>query len=146
MSIITILEENIKLEHQKKWYFFLSFEKHLVELNFDWLELAINGRNKSLIGKGELSIGGKNYNILLSYSPFHKHRYDRIIIDDSTIKFNSNIHLYNDLTLCLYHPVIDKPFLKIIPLAKMIPWISEWIIFYEQWKKYGVWFGNEIKH
>jgi hypothetical protein len=28
----------------------------------------------------------------------------------------------------------------------MIPWITEWIVFYEQWKKYGVWFGAEIKH
>jgi hypothetical protein len=146
MSIITTLEENIKKEHQKNWYFFLSLEKHLVELNFDWIELAIHEKSKSLIGKGKLRIGDKNYNILLSYSPFHNHRYDRVIIDDSTIKFNKHIHLYNDLSLCLYHPVIDKPYLKTIPLYKMIPWISEWIIFYEQWKKYGVWLGKEIKH
>lgn len=33
-----------------------------------------------------------------------------------------------------------------IPLFRMIPWITEWIIFYEQWKKYGIWLGKEIKH
>ena len=51
-----------------------------------------------------------------------------------------------DLSLCLYHPIIDKPTFRIIPLFQMIPWISEWIVFYEQWKKYGVWLGKEIKH
>ena len=50
------------------------------------------------------------------------------------------------MSLCLYHPIIDKPYLQCIPLYKMIPWITEWIIFYIQWKKYGVWLGREIKH
>lgn len=146
MELITILEENIRKNHQKDWYIFLYVQKILMEKYFDWLELYINPKSKSLIGKGQLSIGSKNYSILLSYSPFHNHRYDRIYIDDKTIKYNKEIHLYRDLSLCLYHPVIDKPAFKIIPLYKIIPWISEWIVFYEQWKKYGVWLGKEIKH
>lgn len=146
MNLITTLEENIKREQRKNWYLFLSVEKHLVERYFDWIKLEIDTKNRALYGKGLLNIGGKKHEILLSYSPFHKYRYDRIYINDSTIKYNSKIHLYGDLSLCLYHPTIDKPIFKTIPLCKMIPWISEWIIFYEQWKKYGVWFGREIKH
>jgi len=38
------------------------------------------------------------------------------------------------------------PAFRTIALFNMIPWISEWIVFYEQWKKYGVWLGREIKH
>ena len=146
MNIITILEENIKREHQKNWYFILSIEKYLVEERFTWIKLIIDEKSKSLLGKGKLNVGSKNYDIILYYSPFYKSRYDRVFIDDSTIKFNKNIHLYNDMSLCLYHPKIDKPFLSIISLHKMVSWISEWVVYYEQWKKYGIWLGKEIKH
>lgn len=146
MDIITILEANIRKEHQKDWFIFLSVQKFLSERYFDWLQLRINSDTKALIGRGKLSIGSKTYKVLLSYSPFHNYRYDRIYIDDKSIKYNKEIHLYRDLSLCLYHPIIDKPTLQIIPLFKIIPWITEWIVFYEQWKKYGVWLGKEIKH
>lgn len=146
MNIIAILEASIKFNQKKNWYSFLLIEKLLVEKHFNWIDLKINNENKSLIGKGFLNVEGKKYEILLSYSPYNQYRYDRIFINDSRIEFNNNIHLYNDKSLCLYHPIFDRPILNSIPLYKMIPWITEWIIFYEQWKKYGVWLGDEIKH
>jgi hypothetical protein len=146
MNHIIILEEGIRKECQKNWYIFLSVQKFLVEQHFDWLRLNLCSKNKSLLGRGQLNINGNEYTILLSYSPFHIYRYDRIFIDDKSIKYHRDIHLYSDLSLCLYHPIIDQSVFKKIPLVKMIPWISEWIIFYEQWKKYGVWLGKEIKH
>lgn len=146
MELITILEENIKKRHQRDWYIFLSIEKFLVEENFDWLKLHIDFQSKSLLGKGVLNIGCRTYTILLSYSPFHEHRYDRIYVNDRSISYNKDIHLYRDLSLCLYHPTVDQPIFQKIPLFKMVPWISEWVVFYEQWKKYGIWFGKEIKH
>ena len=146
MNLIAILEENIKSNHKKNWYSFLVIEKLLAEKYFEWIYLKIDEKSKSLIGKGVLNIEGKNYEVLISYSPNYNFRYDRIFINDKSIKFNNEIHLYKDKSLCLYHPIFDKPVLKFIPLYKMIPWITEWIIFYEQWKKYGVWLGDEIKH
>lgn len=146
MNLIAILEESIRNEQRKNWYLFLSIEKYLVEKCFDWIKLEMDIKNKSLYGKGILNIEGKKYEVLLSYSPFNKFRYDRIYIKDSTLEYNRRIHVYSDLSLCLYHPIIDKPVFKTIPLYRMIPWISEWIIFYEQWKKYGVWLNDEIKH
>lgn len=146
MSFIGILEDNIKTNHKNNWYLFLKIEKNLVEKYFKWIELSLGEKNKSLIGKGVLYFRSKKYEVLLSYSPFNKYRYDRIYINDKKIKFNDDIHLYYDKSLCLYHPIYDKPALNFIPLYKMIPWIVEWIVFYEQWKKYGVWLGNEIKH
>ncbi len=146
MRITTILERNIKTLHQRDWFTFLFVQKLLVEKHFDWLNLYLNSHSKSLIGKGKLVVDNKKYKVLLSYSPFHDYRYDRIYIDDKAIKYNREIHLYRDLSLCLYHPIIDNPSNLTIPLFKMIPWICEWIIFYEQWKKYGVWLGKEIKH
>jgi hypothetical protein len=146
MNLIAILEENVKCKQKKQWYIFLLVEKFLVEKHFEWIDLKINAEKKSLIGKGILNVEGKNYDISLAYSPFNQHRYDRIYINDSTIEFNNSIHLYADKSLCLYHPLFDKPMFNTIPLFKMIPWITEWIIFYELWKKYGVWLNDEIKH
>ncbi|RKQ50608.1 hypothetical protein BXY85_1624 [Roseivirga pacifica] len=146
MGPITAMEESIRKEHQNNCHLFLSFQKFLAEQHFDWLRLMISSDRKSLIGKGILDVNGKNYEILISYSPFNKFRYDRIYINDYKIKFHRDIHLYYDLSLCLYHPLIDQIAFKKINLFEMIPWISEWIVFYEQWKKYGVWLGKEIKH
>ena len=146
MGIITTLAGNTRQEHQKDWYTFLYIQKHFVEKHFSWLKLVLDKKNKQLIGTGKLQIGGKSYKILLSYSPFQKFRYDRIYIRGDTIKYHDDIHLYYDNSLCLYHPVIDKLHGKNISLCEMIPWISEWIIHHNQWKKYGVWLGKEIKH
>lgn len=146
MNLITAMAGEIKRNHKQDWFIFLSIQKCLVEKHFDWLSLYIDTENKTLLGQGDLNCNGKKNKILLQYSPFNKYRYDRIYISDKSIMFNDDIHLYGDLSLCLYHPLIDQPLLQIIPLFKMIPWIGEWLIFYEQWKKYGVWFGNEIRH
>lgn len=146
MGFITILQENVKKKNQENWYLFLTVQKFLVEEHFNWLRLEICLKRKLLIGEGILKIGSKSYSVLLSFSPFFNQRYDRIYINDKSIKYNREIHLYPDHSLCLYHPIFDQPAFKNIQLFEMIPWISEWIIFYEQWKKYGVWFGKEIKH
>lgn len=137
---------NIRLQNQKHWFLFLSIQKYLVEKNFGWLRLYIDSDTKALIGKGKLRINRKEYEILLSYSPFHKYRYDRIFINDNCIEYREDNHLYIDNSLCLYHPLIDKPLFQIMPLYRMVPWISEWIVWYEHWKIYGVWLGEEIRH
>lgn len=146
MDLITILEGNIRKDNQKNWYSFLLVQKALVEKYFDLVHLHIDTKTKSLVGKGFLTVGNKNYSIVFSFSPFNSIRYERIFVNNKPIKYNDDIHLYSDLSLCLYHPFIDQPILKKIDLYEMIPWISEWIVFYEQWKKYGVWLGKEIKH
>ncbi|SHG07004.1 hypothetical protein [Chryseobacterium vrystaatense] len=147
MNLITILEVNTKRENQKNWFSFLVVQKALVEKYFDWINLSIDTKERTLKGTGTLHFGEKSYSIRLAFSPFYPFRYDRIFIDDKSIVYDNDIHLYaNDLSLCLYHPIIDQPLLTKTPLFKIIPWISEWIVFYEQWKKYGVWLGKEIKH
>lgn len=125
---------------------FLSVQKTLVEQRFDWIKLFIDYKGKQLIGKGNLQMGKKDYLVILSYSPFNGNRYDQIFITNIQLNYHRDIHLYGDLSLCLYHPIIDQGPIRKIPLIRMIPWISEWIIFYLQWKKYGVWLGKEIKH
>jgi len=134
------------INNRKHWFTFLQVQKYLVEKNFDWIKLNICSKSKAIKGRGKIDIKGKKYELLISYSPFSNYRYDRIFINDRSIQYEPNNHLYWDNSLCLYHPLIDKPYFQIMPLYRMIPWISEWIIWYEQWKIYGVWLGKEIKH
>jgi hypothetical protein len=146
MDAITILENRVLSYDQKNWFTFLLVQKQIVERYFNWLLVEIDYGKRVLKGKGLLKLNGKSYSVSLSYSPFFPYRYDRILIDDESIKYNDKIHLYLDMSLCLYHPVVDQsPFNK-IPLYQIIPWITEWIEFYLQWKKYKVWLGREIKH
>lgn len=144
MNHITILESRVVEDYKRNYSVHLFVEMLLVEKHFEWLKMEIKG--KVLLGKGTLKIAHKCYLIELFYSPFYPNRFERIYIIDKTIKYNRKIHIYNDLSLCLYHPIIDKPLFKTIHLYKMIPWITEWCIYYEEWKKYGIWFGKEIKH
>lgn len=146
MNPITTMEGLISKNHRENWKLFLRVQKELVNQSFDWIKLTIDVKNKQLIGEGDLMINNRNFSIILSYSPFNGNRYDRIFISDNEIKYHRDIHLYADLSLCLYHPLLDQGPLRRIPLVKMIPWISEWIVFYLQWRKYGVWLGKEIKH
>lgn len=144
MSLITALEGRMLSNIRKNWLIHLTVEKEIIEKRFDWLDLSIKG--KVLTGKGCITINGNDYCIEVKYCPFLNLRMDYIRITNQKILYNDDIHLYEDLSLCLYHPRIDKPTFGIVPLHKMIPWISEWCHFYEEWKKYNVWLGREIKH
>ena len=138
MDLITILEGNIRKRNQQNWFPFLIAQKALVEKYFNWLNLSIDVKNKSLEGKGILNIGEKSYSIQLSFSPFFPYRYDRIFVQDKSIKYNDNIHLYAvDLSLCLYHPIIDQPVLNKIPLFKMIPGFRNGLFFTNNGKNMG---------
>jgi len=132
---------------KKDYYKYLCLEKYLVESHFSWLKLVLTGC--MLNGEGNLEVGVRRYRVSVLYSPFFHDRigrFDIIKIEDKSIRYDKKIHLYRDMSLCLYHPVVDKPPLNIIPLVRMIPWITEWCVHYEDWKKYGVWLGKEILH
>ena len=144
MNVITTLEESVLKQYRNNWLVHLLVEKHLIQQQFDWLSLVVKG--KMLVGSGVLHVDESEYEIQIQYSPFFKFKMDSIQVTNHKIKYNDDIHVYGDLSLCLYHPVVDKPALGIVPLHKMIPWISEWCHFYGEWKKYGVWLGREIKH
>ena len=138
------MEKNKVNEYQRNYYNFLLIEKFRVEDSFDWLSFIIDDR--VLKGNGILQLAKYRFEIELFYSPFFKYRFDRIYILSPKVVFNSKIHLYSDLSLCLYHPIIDSPNDRIMPLVKIIPWITEWCIHFQEWKKYGVWLGKEIAH
>jgi len=137
-----MVNKAIKADCQKNYSVFLFVQKALAIRHFKWIDFTTI--NKLIKGTGVLAIAGNRFEVEVNYSPFFDYRFDRIYIKG--INYHPKIHVYADLSLCLYHPVQDMPLLRTIPLAEMIPWISEWCIHYLEFKKYGVWLGKEIVH
>ena len=143
MSLIEIMEGKAIQKARELYFIHLESELNFICKNYTWINLKRKG--KILFGEGCIDVNGVKYCVKISYSPFYKGRMDRIYISNHKIEYHDDIHVYGDSTLCLYYPY-DKPLNGIIPLHKMIPWITEWCHFYEEWKKYGVWLAPEVKH
>ncbi len=51
-------------------------------------------------------------------------------------------HLYAEGTLCLYHPRYREWTAADLIAHTILPWISEWLYFYELWLATGEWHGG----
>ncbi|WP_442846263.1 hypothetical protein [Leeuwenhoekiella sp. H156] len=121
-------------------------QQYYIEKHFPWLKTVV--RDGKLLGKGKIKPKGcsKEYEILVVYDVNDTLRNERIFLaNDSKIQFGKTPHLYPDNSLCLYYPK-DFPQKLALNFIDLIPWISEWLVMYELWKKYGVWMADEIKH
>ncbi|MGJ8592208.1 MAG: hypothetical protein ACSHXF_06650 [Aquaticitalea sp.] len=120
-------------------------QQKLIEDNFDWINSFV--KNGILIGGGKIKPEGckSSYEIIFRYNPNKKGRKDHIFIKNSKIKFGIVPHLYNDNSLCLYHPSDLSQYVP-FNFVDVIPWISKWLVTYELWLKYGVWLDREYKH
>ncbi len=129
-----------------KNYVAAYIQKELVERNFPWLHTVV--KDGKLLGKGKIKPEGckKEYEILAVYDINETYRKEKIfILNDSNIQFGKVPHLYPGNSLCLYYPK-DLPRYLDLNFVDVMPWISEWLVMYELWKKYGVWLANEVKH
>lgn len=55
-------------------------------------------------------------------------------------------HRYPDKSLCLYFPRDRSWTRKKYICTTIIPWVSEWLAFYELWCVTGIWHGPEVPH
>ena len=70
----------------------------------------------------------------------------KVFILSPEIRYSPKIHMYSDKSLCLYYPR-DMPWTNQMVIADIIiPWIGEWIVFYELYKITGRWEGPEAPH
>lgn len=126
----------------------LNIEKAIVEINHSWLN-CIKSDNK-LLCKGFIQPIGccRKYEILVEYSPIDYclgKRIEKIWVVNPNIKWNSEIHMYKNDTLCLYYPP-DLSLAIPLSLNTLLPWVAEWLVKYEFWERYKVWIGVEVQH
>ncbi len=123
----------------------LCYQKNLIEKNYDFLSCRIENRG---IGKVLICTGWirpedckEDYKIMIEYVSGHEPRTTILYpIIDGSVK----IHMYKDHSLCLHYPKDMKWSEQIKIFQYTIPWVCEWIIFYELFLvNGGKWEGRE---
>ncbi len=119
----------------------LRYQQELIEINFPFL--SCNIKNKVLCCTGWIQPDGckEKYKIKIEYVAGYEPK--------STILFpkiepGKEIHMYKDYSLCLHYSedMIWNERIRIHEYT--VPWISEWIIYYEIYlMNGGKWEGRE---
>jgi len=86
-------------------------------------------------------------------SPCYKVQIDYVPGRDPTVEvlspkiiMNSKTHVYRDGHLCLYFPRDGRWKESDLISEKLIPWTSEWLVYYELFLISGEWEGPEAPH
>jgi len=83
------------------------------------------------------------YKIRIEY---RKNGVPKVRVLDPEIQWSSDIHMYKDGSLCLYKPS-EIPWKSSDNIhEKIIPWIAEWLVFYELYLFKGKWLGPSAIH
>jgi hypothetical protein len=123
----------------------LLLQKKLIEKEFSCFKCTINGHGLSLTCKGILQPleNIEPYSIEIIQEPGCV---PKIFVKSPKIKYDPKIHMYKSGNLCLYYPY-DFNWNATTAFAHyLIPWVNEWIIYYELYKISGVWEGTAAPH
>lgn len=120
---------------------YLKSQKLFIEQNFDFLKCRIE--KNVLICKGwvQPTFCREAYHILVEYV-VGKEPKSTVLYPE--IKPDRKIHMYHDHSLCLFYSLDMKwtEFTKVY--QHTIPWICEWIVYYELYQVNGnKWLGRE---
>ena len=117
-------------------------QKKEIELKYKFLKCKI--KNDTLICKGLISTEGCNtYRVRIEYRAGN---FPQVYIVEPRIIPNGEIHIYKEGCLCLFYPG-DMRWKDSTSIAEhTIPWIYEWIIYYELYLLTGKWEGEYVEH
>ena len=126
-------------------YYLLIHEKNALETNYDFLDCKIRKEKGKLllVVLGFYNQTGLNYSYKVVYDGVTS---PKVWILSPNLVMNPP-HVYKDKSLCLYYPP-EQPWKcgKSSLYSHTIPWVHEWILFYEIWKITGVWEHPEVNH
>lgn len=125
------------------YYSLACFQKYNIDKNYSCFKTSvIKGK---LICSGEIQPTSdcEKYKIRIEFFPG---RQPRVYIKSPVIPAKGDIHIYNEGFLCLFDPSETnwKDTLKISEYT--IPWLVEWVLYYELWKITGKWEGLSSNH
>lgn len=126
-------------DRQRKPFAVAHFQKYFINKYFSFLRTWIE--NHKLICRGIFQPEGcQPYDVRIEFSAGFP---PVVKILNMEVEAKFDIHLYNDCSLCLFYPG-DMKWTDHTKIAEYtIPWITEWIYYYEIWKLTGKWEGKE---
>ena len=120
-------------------------QKQRIEYYFPFITCRVVRKKKCLVCTGEFHPHEEcdRYEVKLIYE---SGSCPKVFILAPDIEYSIKAHTYSDKSLCLYDSR-DMPWIDNILIAEtIIPWIGEWIVFYELYKITGKWEGPEAPH
>lgn len=121
---------------------FALYQKSAIERRYNFIKCRIS--NGKLICMGDLQPDGcDKYSIRIEFQAGFE---PKVFITSHDIKPSNEIHIYKEGHLCLFYPG-DLKWKNNLKVAEyIIPWVAEWIVFYELWLMTGEWMGAEAPH
>lgn len=118
-------------------------EKTLIERYFDCFKCKVLGDMLTCTGYIQPTNLSITYKVKIFYETYGV---PKVYIINPKIEYNKEIHMYEDTRLCLYYPN-DTPWKRSMHIHEtIIPWISEWLIFYELFQITGMWKHPAVSH
>lgn len=136
--------ERKKITYPKKKRLSIAEQNIAILKKYPWFKCIWNRNYISWTGEIKPTPISNTYTIRISYtletppevvvlSPELKHYKDEPIP-----------HMYGEMELCLFYPKNNEWTRQDIIAETIIPWISEWLYFYEVWLVTGEWHGGGI--
>jgi hypothetical protein len=118
-------------------------ERAAIESNYDFFNCRITSSGLICEGVFSLPETSNDYEVEIIYShPIHP----EVFVRKPKIEYRPEIHMYRNGSLCLYYPKDHSFTTKSMIYETIIPWTSEWLIFYELYKRKGEWLGKYKSH
>lgn len=138
----SLLKTKIHGQKQPNTFSYSFLQKKEIEKKFSFLKCRIE--NDTLLCRGIFQPEGcGKYEIKIE---FRAGTFPQVYILNPTVKPNADIHIYKEGSLCLFYPA-DMQWKETTSIAEhTIPWIFEWIIYYELYLLTGVWEGEYEPH
>lgn len=119
------------------------YEKYIVEKEFSFLSGSFDHKKLTFEGTFTIPYSSIEYDVQIS---LRLPEAPKVFILNPKIEYSSKIHVYKDTSLCLYYPKDNSWTINSTLAETIIPWTSEWLVFYELYKLKGKWLGKYKTH
>jgi len=123
----------------------LEFHARSLELRFPNGKCNVSDNNLTWIGELSPTPLSRTYEIKIEYEVFKKPKVKIISLGLTIPYIKSEIHMFEDGSLCVYYNTERKEWNHDMALAtSIVPWTCEWLYFYEIWVTTRKWCGGGI--
>lgn len=131
------------LKNNSKKYIKIVSEKELLRKAFPFFNIDIKGLKLICRGWIQPSDNSEHYRVEIEYEPWSS---PIVHIKEPSIEPNINAHMYSDGSLCLFD-WREQRWQNNWHLHEIfVPWIAEWLVFYELFCLTGKWYGISVVH
>lgn len=127
----------------KNHYALSSYQKYHIDKTYNCFKTRINDGVLVCTGEIQPDPSCKSYKVRIEYMAGNQ---PQVYIKSPELIESNQIHVYREGFLCLFDPSETrwKDNMKLSEYT--IPWLVEWILYYELWLLTGKWEGPESSH